>query len=389
MVMRVSYYCQHVLGIGHLKRSLEICRHLAQTHETTLILGGPPAKIENTGLKILQLPGLQMDRNFKNLVPCDKSENLATVKETRQGLLYNHFRENQPHCFLTELYPFGRKAFRFELDPVLEDIKKEILPPCTCICSVRDILVEKTEGREKWEKRVIKTLNDYFNAILVHADQSVVRLDETFGPIEKTQTPLYYTGFVSEGVAERDRSALRNDLGISNNDTLIVVSAGGGNVGSELLFATADAFSLLQHKIVNARLQLFTGPYCDDPTVNKLQSITGSGLHISRYTEHFSDWLNAADLSISMAGYNTCMNLLRTGIPALVYPFMQNREQMLRAEKLARREPIEILINNDLQPQILAEKMERQLQQPRGRTSIKLGGGAETARIISTLLQRV
>ena len=38
--MKIVIYCQHVLGIGHLFRSLEICRALSG-HEVILITGGP------------------------------------------------------------------------------------------------------------------------------------------------------------------------------------------------------------------------------------------------------------------------------------------------------------------------------------------------------------
>ena len=44
--MRITYYCQHVLGIGHLHRSLEICKAIAVEHQVTLILGGPKAHID-------------------------------------------------------------------------------------------------------------------------------------------------------------------------------------------------------------------------------------------------------------------------------------------------------------------------------------------------------
>ena len=65
--MRISYYCQHVLGIGHLHRSLEICKAIAVGHDITLILGGPEASIDPEGIKILHLPGLKMDQNFQKM----------------------------------------------------------------------------------------------------------------------------------------------------------------------------------------------------------------------------------------------------------------------------------------------------------------------------------
>jgi predicted glycosyltransferase len=88
----------------------------------------------------------------------------------------------------------------------------------------------------------------------------------------------------------------------------------------------------------------------------------------------------AADLSISMAGYNTCMNILATRVPALVWPFPQNREQKLRAEKLAALGWMQVLGDQDLDPVRLAGLIARQLSQPdRPWKSVDLNGAANTA----------
>jgi len=240
--MRISYYCQHVLGVGHLRRSIEICKSLAKNHDTTLILGGPPTSIDTTDLNILQLPGLQMDKEFNNLTPCNATASLETTKEMRQKALYNHFVSCAPQCFITELYPFGRKAFRFELDPVLKDIKNKTLPDCTCIASVRDILVEKQQGKDKFEQRVVETLNKYYSAVLVHADPQLITLDETFTPLKEVTIPIHYTGFVSERPSSTGILQIREELNLSGQHKLIVVSIGGGSVGEELLYAVLEAF---------------------------------------------------------------------------------------------------------------------------------------------------
>ncbi|TKB06329.1 glycosyltransferase family protein [Desulforhopalus sp. IMCC35007] len=383
--MKISYYCQHVLGIGHLRRSLEVVKSLMKDHEVTLILGGPPVSIDTTGCKILKLPGLQMDREFNNLIPSDNKLTLEGTKQKRQELLYNHFVSSTPDCFITELYPFGRKAFRFELDPVLTAIKSKELPECKCICSVRDILVEKTQGKEKFEKRVIATLNKYYSAILVHADPAVVELSETFEPLAEIQTPLYYTGYVNETLTASNRS-IRNEVNMGQQDSLIVASAGGGSVGSELFFAVISAFKGLLKTSPLARLQIFTGPYCDAQMYEDLVAHTSENIKVDRFSNSFTDWLMAADLSISMAGYNTCMNLLQTGVPALVLPFTQNREQHLRASKLSCAAPIEVLDKTDLNTEILLAKMIRQLQLQHQKTSVQLDGAARSLEIINTLL---
>ena len=64
---------------------------------------------------------------------------------------------------------------------------------------------------------------------------------------------------------------------------------------------------------------------------------------MDRFTNEFLSFLAAADLSISMAGYNTCMNVLAAGVTALVWPFGQNREQRLRGEKLAALEAVTLV----------------------------------------------
>ncbi|TKB23825.1 glycosyl transferase [Desulfopila sp. IMCC35006] len=381
--MKVSYYCQHVLGIGHFHRSMEICRAIARHHPTTLIIGGPAVAVDHPAIQVLRLPGLQMDSTFHNMVPCDTDLSLDAVKAGRKDQLFAHFRDNRPDIFITELYPFGRKGFRFELDPLLEAIDNGSLPDCLCFCSVRDILVEKTSGREKFEQRAVKLINDYFDGILVHADPEIITLNETFSQIDALHVPLHYTGFVtkSDPIAGKDlsRVTIRKKLALATTDTLIVASIGGGNVGSELLYAAIEAFTILRDAI-SAHLQIFCGPYCDEKTYQALLQRSRGDITVERFTDHFPAWLAAADLSISMAGYNTCMNLVQAGIPSLVYPFRQNREQRLRAEKLARKVPMTILEDADLPPILFAKKMAQQLENMRYSKAINLDGAEETAK---------
>lgn len=380
--MKVSYYCQHVLGIGHFHRSMEICKAIARNHPTTLILGGPPVDVDQPGIDILRLPGLQMDSEFRAMVPCRPELSLTEVKAVRQEQLFAHFQKNRPDIFITELYPFGRKAFRFELDPLLEAIRDGSLPRCSCYCSVRDILVEKVTGREKFEKRVVQTVNSFFDGVLVHSDPEIITLDETFGRVNDIRVPVHYTGFVtaSPTTAEplENTAQIRNSLGLSSDKKLIIASIGGGNVGSELLDAAIEAFTTMKGSI-SAHLQLFCGPYCDEKIYKSIRKRSQDNITIDRFTNRFTAWLEAADLSISMAGYNTCMNLVQAGIPALVYPFRQNREQRLRAERLGKKAPMMIVEETDLEPHLLAKKITEQLKTPRIAADIDLDGAKETA----------
>ena len=380
--MKIIQYCQNVLGVGHLFRGLEICRALSE-HEVILVTGGPP--VETTlpaHVREFCLPILQMDHAFKRLISTEKNMTLDQIKKVRQKKLLALFEAEKPDLFLVELFPFGRRAFRFELDPVVKALRQRKSPSCAIFSSVRDILVEKKDYI-KHEAKVVKILNRYFDRVLVHADPDLVEIRETFGPFDDIAIPVEYTGYIAPRPPAQAGQRIRNQMGMDDGENLIVASAGGGNVGAPLLAAVIQAFSRLKNG--DRRLQVFTGPFLDSRDFDDLRRMAPDGVQVDRFTEDFVSFLAAADLSVSMGGYNTTMNILATGVPALLWPFSTNREQRLRAQRLAGRGLLTVLEDVDLQPDRLAALMEATLSQPaRSEVGIDLNGVANTVRAIET-----
>ena len=378
--MKIIQYCQNVLGVGHLFRGLEICRALSW-HEVILVTGGPP--VETTlpsHVRQFCLPILQMDTAFKGLISTEKDMALDQIKKVRKQKLLALFKEEKPDLFLVELFPFGRRAFRFELDPVVKWLRKRRSAPCAVFCSVRDILVEKKDYI-KHEAKVVKILNRYFDQVLVHADPDLIKIRETFGPFDNISIPVKYTGYIAPQAPEEAGERIRRQMGMEDGEKLIVASAGGGNVGSPLLAAALQAISRLQNG--NCRLQVFTGPFLDSRDFDDLRSMAPAGVQVERFTADFVSFLAAADLSVSMGGYNTTMNILSTGVPALLWPFATNREQRLRAQRLADRGLLTVLEDADLQADQLAALMDAKLSQPtRPEVGIDLNGVANTVSAI-------
>ena len=111
--------------------------------------------------------------------------------------------------------------------------------------------------------------------------------------------------------------------------------------------------------------------------------MAGDWATIGTFSNEFLSYLAAADLSISMGGYNTTMNILSTQVPALVLPFAQNREQHLRAGWLAARQALILLTDEDLAPDRLAAKIKAAIHRPmRAGYTFDLDGAAATARWI-------
>ncbi|UCE54189.1 MAG: glycosyl transferase [Desulfobacterales bacterium] len=379
--MKIIQYCQHILGIGHLFRSLQIAKALCN-HEVILVTGGPHVDANfPEHVREFCLPDLQMDHEFRGLFSTDPHATLEHVRKERLRRLLVLFEKEAPDLFIVELYPFGRKAFRFELDPVLEAIREHRLPSCGVVCSLRDILVEK-EDQERHESRAVRTLNRYFDAVLVHADPGFVKIEETFFHLDEVTIPLVYTGYIAPKIEADSRAKIRKRLGISEDEILIVASAGGGSVGTPLLESAINAFKQLNVER-SKYLRVYTGPFIGKENFNLLKSKAVSEIMIEEFASDFLSYLAAADLSISMAGYNTSMSILSTKVPALVWPFSNNHEQGLRAERFAEIGALRVLEDQDLLPERLAEIMAQTLSRPsRVTTNIELDGADNTARWI-------
>ncbi|GAB6036351.1 glycosyltransferase [Fundidesulfovibrio butyratiphilus] len=381
--MNVVLYCQHVLGLGHFMRSLALAEALAP-HRVALVSGGPPAPARlPQNVELVPLPPLAMDEEFSVLYA--PQGDLETVKTARAARLLAVLERERPDVLLVELYPFGRRAFEFELVPALQAARSGRFGPCRTVCSLRDILVEKNNP-QKYQDRVLARLDALFDGLLVHADPEICRLKETFPRADEISVPVAYTGFVTQTPSPDARTRIRSALGLGPDDRLAVASAGGGKVGGELLEACLDAFATLSGQRLTL-LRIFTGPFLDDARFTRLASKarTVRGVHVERFATDFPDWLAAADLSISLAGYNTTMNVLAAATPALVRPFDQNREQALRARRLESLGALGVLEDKDLGAQALARRMLDALDPAKpGRAPrpVRLDGAETTARLL-------
>ncbi|EPR44125.1 glycosyltransferase 28 domain protein [Desulfovibrio sp. X2] len=355
--MKVVFYSQHVLGVGHFFRSLTLAAGLAPD-EVVLVSGGrqaPELKLPQN-VREVHLPSLSMDAAFRGLHTEDGAD-VEVIKAARRDMLLGVLERERPDVFLIELFPFGRKKFRFELEPALEACRAAGPNGPAVVCSLRDILVER-EDMQKYEHRVLATLEKWFDLVLVHADQDVQCLDETFPRTSEIPVPVAYTGFVAERPAPGARERGRAAAGLGPAEKLVVASAGGGQVGFPLLNAAVEAFGLLADR-PDYRLRVLTGPFMPEIEFARLKARASDlpNVQVQRFEERFLDLLAAADLSISQAGYNTSMNVLAAKVPALVLPFDANTEQARRAAKLEKLGALAVIGGHELFPQGLVARI--------------------------------
>lgn len=388
MKPRVMIYCQHVLGMGHLVRSLEIVKALTDCDVLFFNGGERLAGLDWPSLvRVVDLPPIVSDDRFDGLHAVGSTQSLEVVQRERTSRLLAGLHDFRPHVFLVELFPFGRLRFAFELLPVLARIRLDRLPT-RVVCSLRDILVSKSDPirHEEW---VCSLMNRYFDGLLVHADPAFQTLNETFSRVAELTCPIHYTGFVAEPSPPDSPGAIIEEPWIPHHEDSprILVSIGGGRVGYELIEGAIRAVDLLRHRRP-CRLALFTGPYLPpDQWESLVRLVEGKGyISLRRYTNRFLWYLKQADVSLSMAGYNTCMNLLTTKTKALVLPFTGrgNEEQTIRAQKLERLGLVNVLSQDELSPAALAARLDEALASREDHPGIALNlrGAQETARLI-------
>jgi predicted glycosyltransferase len=390
MKKRVLIYCQHVLGMGHLVRSLEIVRSLTDW-DVTFLNGGDlcPGMEFPPQTEIVNLPPIKSESDFKTILAAENGQDLEAVKRIRASRIQAEFARIQPDVFLIEMFPFGRKHFAFELVPVLEQIRLKKMPTAVA-CSLRDILVNNKRNQAQHNERAITLMNRYFDMLLVHADPRFQTLDETFPQVRELRCDIRYTGFVAQPAPQSlevapDRQA--------SDQPMILVSIGGGRVGYELVECALQASAHLRTSLPH-RMMILTGPYMPEEQFQQLHKSAErqEQVCILRYSPHFLAYLHEASLSVSMAGYNTCMNLIATGTRALVVPFTGggNTEQTIRAEKLAQQGVVGIVSQSQLRPDYLAERMVQALQTPPATQTLSLDqdGAMKTAIYLQELAAR-
>ncbi len=376
---RLLFYCQHSVGLGHLVRSMNLAEGLAQDFDVTLLNGGPwPVDLPQPAtIDIVHLPALGLDADYA-LVSRDERFTVEEALGLRRSMIQECFRGTAPDVVLIELFPFGRKKFATELMPLLEAARSARPAPFVA-CSLRDILVGSRRDQQGHDDRASRVTNEYFDAVLVHADVRFATLEETFHPNVPLCVPVHYTGFVRAPVV-RDRKRAR--------ERRVLVSAGGGLVGAPLFHAAVEAHPRL---LVDNGLRtvIVTGPFLPDPIVDELtrRAAETTGLEVVRYLPDLAGEMAASAVSVSQAGYNTTMDILGCTTPSVVVPYGEGREdeQAARARRLERLGALRVLHSGRLSAQTLVDAVRDALDWTPLPVPLALDGRTRTSELLRTL----
>ncbi len=379
---RLLFYCQHSVGMGHLVRSLVLAETLAERFDVVLVSGGEfPAELAvPDGVRLVPLPPLGLAADY-SLIARTGDWTVERAQQERVRLLLESLRAVDPQVLLVELYPFGRRKFAFELLPLLEAATGRSRPPAV-VCSVRDILVQSRRDQLRHDETASQVANRYFDAVLVHADPRFARFEESFAPTTPLTVPVHYTGFVRRGSG-------RSSMGARASRSRVLVSAGGGLVGQPLFTAAVDAAPALQAGC-GLHTAIVTGPFLPaEARADLLRRAADrdAPVHVVDFVPDLAAAITESAVSVSQCGYNTTMDLLTAGTPAVVVPYAEGREdeQTRRAERLQRLGLVDVLAADLLSGPALAQAVRAALDRPAAPCRLELDGAERTAELVEAV----
>ncbi|OYW60650.1 MAG: glycosyl transferase [Rhodobacterales bacterium 32-66-7] len=374
----VLFYIQHLLGIGHLARASRIARALLDAGmKVTLVTGGLPVPgFPGPDIPHLALPPVAVaDGGFKGLHDGNGQPASEDYLADRRDRLLAAFHRIRPDIVITEAFPFGRRQMRFELIPLLAAIKAARPRPMLA-ASVRDILQKR--GRPDRDQETVDQVRRHFDLVLMHGDPGFAALGDSFPFADRIADKVVYTGLVCPPPPAP--ASERFD---------IVVSAGGGAVGRDLVRAAVAAAALMPDL---ARWCILTGPNLPQAEYDDIAGHISGNVTLDRFRRDLASLMSGARLSVSQAGYNTVGDILQAGCRALLVPYTDRgeTEQADRAALLQRAGRVTVCKAEGMTPDSLATAIRQALAAPMPGTAlpVKTDGAAETARILADHLSR-
>lgn len=373
------FYCQHSLGIGHLTRSFALVRALVARFQVVFLNGGRlPAGIEVPGEMLrIDMPALGMDDGH-TVISRSETLDVDQVRLHRSHLIEQAVRRFRPAIVLVEMFPFGRKKFSGEILAMIRLCRDLTGGRVKVVCSLRDILVDARPDQQHHDDRARWLADRYFDRVLVHADPSLARLDDTFRPRVALRVPVEYTGYV---VPSRP-----DDPPVGRGEYLLV-SAGGGIVGDGLFRMAIRAREYLSRPLP---MRIVAGPFLPENQWQALRALTAAmpDIELVRQVPDLALEMRRARASLSQCGYNTALDIAVSGVPALVVPYATSteNEQERRAVRLAEMGALRHRCARLLDAATLAQEIERLLAFEPCAGSLDLNGAASTERHLVTLM---
>lgn len=337
--VRLLVYSHDTFGLGNIRRMLVICEHLRSRIPglSVLILTGSPMlhsfRLIN-GIDYVKLPCLNRDVEGSIHVKYLNLQDDSMVRLRREVIL-STVTKFRPDIFLVDKKPGGVAG---ELEDSLKAIYTD-LPHTAVVLLLRDILDDAATTIDQWKRQSAYDLIErYYQTILV------VGMPELYDVRAEYQFPaslwakVQFCGYLARQSGPETREEVRQRLRIAESERMILVTAGGGEDGYGLIRTYLEGLAAFRGD-VPLKTVVVTGPELAESYRREVKRLAGQcpEARVIEFTDEMMNYMNAADVVVSMAGYNTICEILSLRKRAVIVPRVEPvKEQEIRAERMAR-----------------------------------------------------
>lgn len=352
---KAVFYCHDTYGLGHLRRTMALADHVRATIPGTsqlIVTGSPSAHGFDfpSGTDYVKLPSVTKNTDG-DYVARSLTSSFASIREMRSDILLSAARHFGPDFLVVDHAPAGLDG---EALATL-DFLREHHPETRLILGLRDIIDEAPKVRRSWAREGIhRLLDEVYDLILVYGHRHIYDVVEQYGLSRKAESKTRFVGYLGRERGPVAPEEVRASLPMQT-DKLVVVTAGGGGDGQDL-FDTMVGGLVEAGESADFDCLLIGGPLLADDVRSNLRHRLGdrNNLHFLDFADQMTSYLGAADVVVSMGGYNSVCEILSAGRPAIIVPRVTPRkEQLIRAEILNRRGLVEMIHPTDLTPERL------------------------------------
>jgi len=355
--LSVLLYSHDSVGLGHLRRNLAIAGEIERIFPRSccLIVTGSPCATQfklPSNTEVIKIPCVTKDGEG-NYVTKSFSGNLERTLEFRARMLLDTFLSFSPELVIMDHQLTG--LYGEALDMLRAARKADAL----IFFGLRDIKDSPEVLKSRWNNPLSRwALNELYDHVCIYGMQSVYDPVKACAPLFDHVRQHEFTGFI---VPPHKQSGKTRWHGTRKK---VLVTFGGGSDGIERAETYLDSLEGTQPHWDS---HIITGPLMAPAAVRrirararKLQPI--SSVRIHRFHGNLPGLLRRADAVVSMAGYNTCAEILQSGIPAVLLPrTFPRKEQLIRATRLAELGWVKTLPAENPDPRELFDAVESAL----------------------------
>ena len=234
------------------------------------------------------------------------------------------------------------------------------------VLGLRDVLDDPAITIPIWRKnRYYEAIRDYYDQVWIYGARNIFDAVKEYRMPDYVAEKVVFTGYLGRPTHALDRLAVRTELGL-NGDLFTLVMVGGGGDGFPILRAYVEGMST-GHRMNHSRSLLVAGP--DMPQIKQSEAASlcqkDPTLDLLEFSDEIETFLNAADVVVSMGGYNTICEILSFQKKAVVVPRIHPvREQYIRARRLAKLGLINMIHPHDLSKETLFNAIKKATEAP-------------------------